>query len=133
MGNRVVKIPGSDSSRFCFFIFYLIVYTPTKKKSQHKTPCYLPVLRYLPAKSKLWRKSCNFLAAEGSTLNSNISGSLRILFGIYILIRKDFWSAFHWCTWKNCQFSSSLVIGENVKKTMQKYKKSNFSGLAKKK
>jgi hypothetical protein len=44
----------------------------------------------MPSKWKLWRKSCNFLAAEWSTLNSNISGSLRILFNIYILIRKAF-------------------------------------------
>ncbi len=86
VGNRVVKSPRSDSSKSCFWIFCSIVYTPTKKKPYHEILCYLPVFRYLPSKSKLRRKSCNFLAAEGSTLNSNISGSVRILFNIFILV-----------------------------------------------
>ncbi len=55
VGNRVDEIRGSDSSKFCFWTFYSIINTPTKKKLQHEIPCYSPVLRYLSAKSKLWR------------------------------------------------------------------------------
>ncbi len=131
MGNRVVKSLRSDSSKSCFGIFCSIVYTPTKKKPYHEIPCYLPVFRYLPSKSKLRRKSCNFLAAKGSILNSNISVSVRILFNIFILVWKVFWSAFQWCILKYCQFSSFLVRGQNVKKTVKKSQKSNISGLAK--
>jgi hypothetical protein len=50
---------------------------------------------------------------------------------IFILIWKVFWSAFQWCILKYCQFSSFLVRGQNVKKTVKKSQKSNISGLAK--
>ncbi len=76
--------PKSNSSKFCFRTFYSIVNTPTKKNFQHKTPCYLPVFRYLPSKSKLWRKRWSFPAAEGSTLEPNISDSVWIIYSIYI-------------------------------------------------
>jgi hypothetical protein len=82
--------PKSNSSKFCFRTFYSIVNTPTKKNSQNKTPGYLPVFWYLPSKSKLWRKRWSFLAAEGSTLEPNISDSVWIIYSIYILIRKVF-------------------------------------------
>ncbi len=82
--NRVVK-----TSTFCFFAFYSIVNTPTKKKPQHETSCYLSVLRYLPSKSKLERNCISFLAATWSTLEANISSSVRILFNIYILNKNN--------------------------------------------
>jgi hypothetical protein len=104
--NRVVKSPKSDSSKFCFWTFHPTVNTPTKKKSQHKTPCKV---------KNLQKTLVIFLAAEGSTLEPNISGSVQILFNIYILIRKAFKSAFQWCILKYCQFSSFLVRGQNVK------------------
>jgi hypothetical protein len=90
VGNRVVKIPGSDSSKSVFSGFYSAVNTPTKKKPHHETPFYLPVLLYLPSKSKLWGKKKSFLVTEESTLESNISRSIQISFSIYILIRKVF-------------------------------------------
>jgi hypothetical protein len=86
VGNKVVISPGSDSSKFCFWTFFSIVNTPTKKKPHHKTPCYLPVPRY---GSSMWC-SWSFLAATWSTLGANISSSVRILFSMYILIRKVF-------------------------------------------
>ncbi len=133
VGNRVVKSPRSDSSNSCFWIFCSIVYTPTKKKPYHEIPCYLPIFRYLLSKSKLRRKSCNFLAAEGSTLNSNILGSVRILFNIYILVWKVFWSAFQWYILKYCQFFSFLVRGQNVKKKLWKnHKNLHFAQFFKK-
>jgi hypothetical protein len=89
-GNRVVKSPRSDSSGFGFWTFFPIVNTPTKKKPQHETPWYLSVFRYEPSKSKLLRNSRSLFAAEWSTLEANISGSVHILFSIYLLIRKVF-------------------------------------------
>ncbi len=119
VGNRVVKIQKSDSSRFCLFIFNSIVNTPTKKKPHQGTPCYLSVFRYLPSKSKLSRKSCSFLAVEGSILEANISSSVRILFRIYILVRKVFWSAFQWCIWIFCHFCSFWIRGKNAEELMK--------------
>jgi hypothetical protein len=95
VGNRVDEIAGSVLknllfSRFSFLIFDSIVNTPTKKKPQQETPCYRPLFWYLPSMSKLWGKSWSFPAAEGSTLEANISSSFRNLSSIYILIRKLF-------------------------------------------
>ncbi len=90
VGNRVDEIPRSDFSELCFLVFYLIVNTPTKKKSHHETPCCLPLFWYLPSKSKLCRICYSFFTAEGSTLEPNISSPFRILFNIYILVRKVF-------------------------------------------
>ncbi len=56
VGNRVVKSLRSDSFKSSFSRIYSTVNTPTKKRSQHKTPCYLPVLRYGPSMSKFWGK-----------------------------------------------------------------------------
>jgi hypothetical protein len=90
VGNRVAEIPGSDSSKLCFLVFYSIVNTPTKKKSKHKIPCCPPLFWYRPSKSKLCRICHSFFATEGSTLDPNISASVRFLFSIYILNRKVF-------------------------------------------
>jgi hypothetical protein len=106
VGKRVVINQKSDSSKFFFLVFYSIIHTPTKKKSQHEIHCYLSVFWYLPAKWKLYRKSWPFLTAKESILEADISGSVRILFNIYILIRKVFQSAFLWCIWKFNQFCS---------------------------
>ncbi len=84
VGNRVVK-----TSTFCFSAFYSIVNTPAKKKPHRETPCYLPVLRYLPSKSKLERNCISFLAATWSSLEANISGLVRILFNIFILNKNN--------------------------------------------
>jgi hypothetical protein len=80
VGNRVVKNPRSDSSKSGFSSFYSTVNTSTKKTSQHKTPCCLPVFWYGPSKSKLWGKRKSFLVTEGSTLELNISESIQIFF-----------------------------------------------------
>jgi hypothetical protein len=46
VGRRVDFNPKSDSSKLCFLGFYSIVNTPTKKKSQQKTPFSSPLFRY---------------------------------------------------------------------------------------
>jgi hypothetical protein len=94
VGNRVVIIPGCDFFESCFLVLFSIVNTPTKKKQQCEIPCYLPLFRYLPSKSKFQEKSVTFFAAEGSTLEANNSSSVRILFNMYILIRKVFLVSF---------------------------------------
>jgi hypothetical protein len=38
VGNRVAKIPGSDSAKSCFWTFFPTINTPTKKKPQHEPP-----------------------------------------------------------------------------------------------
>jgi hypothetical protein len=94
VSRRVVINPRSDSSESCFHVLNPKVNSLAKKKSQQETPCYLPLFWYGPSKWKLWEKSWIFLAAEGSILEPNISGSVRNLFGVYILVRKVFKSAF---------------------------------------
>jgi hypothetical protein len=94
VSRRVVINPRSDSSESCFHVLNPRVNSLAKKKSQQETPCYLPLFWYGPSKWKLWEKSWIFLAAEGSILEPNISGSVRNLFGVYILVRKVFKSAF---------------------------------------
>jgi hypothetical protein len=129
VGNRVVKIPGGDSSRFCFFIFNSTVNTPTKKKSQLKTPCCLPVFRCLPSKSKLRRKICyNFSDAEGSTLEPNISSSVHILFSIFVLVGKVFWSTFQKCIKKFYDTRSFLIFEKIIGKIVKKYGFFDFLG-----
>jgi hypothetical protein len=68
---------------------------------------------------------------EGQFWKPNISGSVQILFKVYILIRKDFLSAFQWCVWKFYQFCSFLTRRQNVEKHLEKYLKPNFRGPAK--
>jgi hypothetical protein len=41
VGNRVVKSPRSDSSKLCFWTFFLIINTPTKKMPKYWTLGYL--------------------------------------------------------------------------------------------
>jgi hypothetical protein len=87
VGNRVVKSPRSDFFKSYFLLFISIINTPTKKETQ-KNRCYLQVFRYGLSKWKL-QKSC-FSILEGSTLDANILGSVRILFNIYIGILVSF-------------------------------------------
>ncbi len=88
VGNRMDEIPRSDFFKKCFWIFCSIVNTLTKKKPQHVSPCYLPVFRYLPSKSKFCRIWYSLFAAETSTLEADISGLVQILFSMYIPIQK---------------------------------------------
>ncbi len=68
--------------------------TPIKKTPKHEIPCCHLVLRNLPLKWKLLRKSWSFFVTTRSILAAKISGSVRILFSIYILIRKVFTQLF---------------------------------------
>jgi hypothetical protein len=86
VGRREEINPECDSSKLCFHVFYSMANTPTKKKTQQETPYWSPLFWYRPSKSKFWRKYSNFLSTEESNLEANISGSVQVLFSIYILI-----------------------------------------------
>ncbi len=133
VGKWVVKSPRSDSSKSCFWIFGSIVNTPTKKNPYHEIPCYLPVFRYLPSKSKLRRKSCNFFGCGGVNFELQYLGFCSDFVTTYLYsFERFFGQLFSGVYYKYCQFSSFLVRGQNVKKTVKKSQKSNISGLAKK-
>jgi hypothetical protein len=87
---RWLKVQEVILSDLVFELFYSIGDTPTKKKPKHETPCDPTLFGCRILKSKLRRKCSFSLVAEGSTLEPNISGPVRILFSMYILIRKVF-------------------------------------------
>ncbi len=61
------------------------------------------------------------MAAEGSTLEPNISGSVLILFSMYILIRKVFQSAFQQTMLNIDQIFNFPARGQNVWKIIKNY------------
>ncbi len=111
--NRVAKSLEIVSPK-SWILTFSSLNTPIKKTPKHETSCYLPVFRNLPSKWKLLRKSWSFFVTTWSILAANISGSVRILFNIYILIWKVFHSALQKWSWIFCQFFSFWIIRQNV-------------------